>query len=93
MESRRGRRNRGSAPAVVGRIEHALEVIAPLLPGKAVVQLVRFEQATGVAELRVLGDCPDCSMPASVFSKAIEAMLRRSVAEVTSVHIREDHEI
>lgn len=52
---------------------------------RAVLELVRFEEATGVAVLRLHGDCPDCAMSVSALRDGIEAQLRMRVPEVREV--------
>ena len=52
---------------------------------KAVLELVSFEKASGVAVLRLHGDCPDCEMSVIALRAGIEAQLRMRVPEVREV--------
>jgi Fe-S cluster biogenesis protein NfuA len=68
------------------RITDALAQVAAMLRlDQAVVELVEFEQRTGVAVLRLRGDCPDCEMSVSSLRDGIEAQLRLRVPEVREV--------
>ena len=68
------------------RISDALAQVAVMLRlDTAVIELVQFEQRTGVATLRLHGDCPDCEMPVSSLRDGIEAQLRMRVPEVREV--------
>jgi Fe-S cluster biogenesis protein NfuA len=80
------KRGRGRREAIEERIREAIEGLRPLLGAAAgSVELVTFEAATGVATLRVDGDCPDCDMPVATFLQGIEAHLRRRVPEIREV--------
>jgi Fe-S cluster biogenesis protein NfuA len=68
------------------RITDALAHVATMLRlDQAVVELVEFEQRTGVAVLRLRGDCPDCEMSVTSLRDGIEAQLRMRVPEVREV--------
>jgi Fe-S cluster biogenesis protein NfuA len=68
------------------RIVEALGQVAVMLRlDQAVIELVEFEQRTGVAVLRLRGDCPDCEMSVSTLRDGIEAQLRMRVPEVREV--------
>jgi Fe-S cluster biogenesis protein NfuA len=68
------------------RIGVALAQVAVMLRlDEAVIELVEFEQRTGVATLRLRGDCPDCDMSVSTLRDGIEAQLRMRVPEVREV--------
>ena len=80
---RRRTRNR---PSVEARIRRALAGLRPLLRLEtAGVDLVSFEEETGIAVLRFDGDCPDCQMSASMLRQGIEAHLRMQVPEIREV--------
>jgi Fe-S cluster biogenesis protein NfuA len=80
------KRGRERGQAIEARIRDAIESLRPLLGASAAsVELVTFESATGVATLRVDGDCPDCEMPVATFLQGIEAHLRRRVPEIREV--------
>ncbi len=68
------------------RIRFALDGLRPLLRVDDFdVELVRFDEAEGVAYLRVEGGCPDCDMTAATLTRGIEAHLRQRVPEVEAV--------
>jgi Fe-S cluster biogenesis protein NfuA len=67
------------------RIRETLNDIRPLLHMEATIELVQFEEQTGVAVLRVEGDCPDCDMSAANMIEGIGAHLRARVPEVKDV--------
>jgi Fe-S cluster biogenesis protein NfuA len=80
------RPNRRTRQTTEERITDALAQVAVMLRlDQAVVELVEFEQRTGVAVLRLRGDCPDCSMSVSSLRDGIEAQLRMRVPEVREV--------
>ena len=68
------------------RIRETLREIRPLLHIEdADVALVEFDESSGVATLRVEGDCPDCEMSAANMIEGIGAHLRARVPEVKDV--------
>jgi Fe-S cluster biogenesis protein NfuA len=77
---------RRTQQAIEARIADALSQVAIMLRlDQAVLELVEFEQRTGVAVLRLRGDCPDCEMSVSTLRDGIEAQLRMRVPEVREV--------
>jgi Fe-S cluster biogenesis protein NfuA len=79
-------RRRGREAAVVRRIRSALEGIREILPVEASgVELVEFELDSGVAVLRLSGDCPHCDLTAEHLREGIEANLRQRVPEIREV--------
>jgi Fe-S cluster biogenesis protein NfuA len=71
---------------VDGRIRETLQELRPLLHiQEANIELVRFDEETGLALLRVDGDCPDCEMSAAMMMEGIGAHLRARVPEVKDV--------
>ena len=77
---------RRTRPTVEDRIGDALAHVAVMLRlDRAVIELVTFEKTTGVAVLRLHGDCPDCEMSVSALRDGIEAQLRMRVPEVREV--------
>lgn len=77
---------RRSRQTVEDRIGEALAQVAIMLRvDQAILELVTFEKATGVAVLRLHGDCPDCEMSVSALRDGIEAQLRMRVPEVREV--------
>ena len=85
----RGLRRSAERPAVLeARIQTVLEDLAPLLHiDRCMLQLSRFDSATGELTIRIAGSCPDCSGSPAMFSTAIEAHVRQRVAEVRKVSI------
>ena len=49
------------------------------------VDLVNFEAATGVAVLRIEGDCPECEMSVAALLQGIEAHLKLRVPEIREI--------
>lgn len=49
------------------------------------MELVEFQFDSGVAVLRLSGDCPDCDLTAGHLRQGIEANLRRRVPEIREV--------
>jgi Fe-S cluster biogenesis protein NfuA len=77
---------RGRVAAVERRIRTALTGIRALLPIEASsVELVEFEPESGVAVLRLSGDCPHCDLTAEHLRAGIEANLRQRVPEIREV--------
>jgi Fe-S cluster biogenesis protein NfuA len=77
---------RRTRPTVEDRIGDALTQVAVMLRlNQAVLELVSFEKRTGVAVLRLHGDCPDCEMSVTTLRDGIEAQLRMRVPEVREV--------
>jgi Fe-S cluster biogenesis protein NfuA len=67
------------------RIRETLGEIRELLHMDATIDLVQFEEHTGLAALRVEGDCPDCDLSAANMMEGIGAHLRARVPEVKDV--------
>jgi len=67
------------------RIRETLGEIRALLHMDATIDLVQFEEQTGLAALRVEGDCPDCDLSAANMMEGIGAHLRARVPEVKDV--------
>ena len=77
---------RRTRPSVEDRIGDALAQVASMLRlDRALIELVSFERSTGVAVLRLHGDCPDCEMSVTALRDGIEAQLRMRVPEVREV--------
>jgi Fe-S cluster biogenesis protein NfuA len=80
------RPNRRTSQTTEERIVEALAQVAVMLRlDQAVIELVEFERRTGVAVLRLGGDCPDCEMSVGRLRDGIEAQLRMRVPEVREV--------
>ena len=80
-----GRRAQRGA-AIAARIRMAIEELRPMLRIEAsAVELLRFDERSGVALLRLDGGCPDCEMTAATLITGIEAHLRSRVPEIREV--------
>ena len=80
-----GRGTRGSRD-IDDRIRETLDELRPLLHiEEATVELVQFDLESGVALLRLEGDCRDCEMSAANMLEGISAHLRSRVPEVKDV--------
>jgi Fe-S cluster biogenesis protein NfuA len=80
-----GRRSTDRAD-VERRITDAITAMRPLLRIETVaIELQTFDAASGVAVLRIAGDCPDCDMSAIELRAGIEAHLQRRVPEIREV--------
>ena len=80
------RRERPNTEAIEARIREAIVGLRPLLGAAATgVDLVNFEAATGVAVLRVEGDCPECEMSVATLLQGIEAHLKLRVPEIREI--------
>jgi Fe-S cluster biogenesis protein NfuA len=76
----------GKQSAIEARLRAAIDGLRPLLPfGDTRVELLEFQGATGVAVVRVAGDCPDCDLSALALLQGIEAHIKQRVPEVRSV--------
>ena len=79
-------RGAGGERDVDVRIRDTLAEMRPLLHIQdATIDLVRFEEESGTAVLRVEGDCPDCDMSVANLMEGIGAHLRARVPEVKDV--------
>lgn len=68
------------------RIEAALVEVRPfLIIDNGDVEIVRYEETTGVLELRFLGACKTCSMSAMTLRAGIERAIRLNIPEVRRV--------
>jgi Fe-S cluster biogenesis protein NfuA len=75
-----------SEQTIEQRIEMALVSVRPYLErDNGDVEFVRFEASTGVAEVRFVGMCKDCSMSAMTLRAGIERTVRMAVPEVKRV--------
>jgi Fe-S cluster biogenesis protein NfuA len=79
-------RGRNSTEAIEARIREAIAGLRPLLGVEATgVDLVNFEATTGVAVLRIEGDCPECEMSVAALLQGIEAHLKLRVPEIREI--------
>ena len=70
------------------RIREVITALRPLLriePQSGCIELVRFDEESGVASVRVSGGCPDCDMTAQALISGIEAHLMQRVPEIRAV--------
>ena len=80
------KRGRVDSAAIEMRIREAIIGLRPLLGVEAGgVELVSFEAATGIAVLRIEGDCPDCEMSVATLREGIEAHLKLRVPEIREI--------
>jgi Fe-S cluster biogenesis protein NfuA len=80
------RRARGEGPAIERRIRDAIDELRPMLRvSSGEVDLVRFDEVTGVATLRLAGDCPGCDLRIETLLVGITAHLRMRVPEIREV--------
>lgn len=71
---------------VRSEIELALRDVRPhLAVDQGDVEIVRFDEATGVLEVRFLGACKTCSMSAMTLRAGIERAIRLRVRSVRRV--------
>jgi Fe-S cluster biogenesis protein NfuA len=71
---------------IQSRIESALEKARPYLQEDGGdVEFVRFEEETGVAEVRLLGNCKTCAMSMMTLRGGIERLLLKTVSEIKRV--------
>lgn len=68
------------------QIRKALDEARPHLQrDEGDIEFVRFEEATGVAEVRFLGACQGCAMSAMTLRAGIERVVRIAVPDVKRV--------
>ncbi|MGI9078582.1 MAG: NifU family protein [Gemmatimonadaceae bacterium] len=85
---KRASRSGGTSGAVESSIRDALGALKPLLHvDTARIELVEFCSDTGVAVVRLAGDCPDCDLTAVMLRAGIEAHLRTKVPEIREIRV------
>jgi Fe-S cluster biogenesis protein NfuA len=68
------------------RVEVALQEVRPFLEAdKGNVEVVGFNEQTGVLELRFVGACKTCSMSAMTLRAGIERAIRTHIPEIHRV--------
>ncbi len=73
---------------VAERIEHALEAIRPALHiDGGDVEFIDFNDADGVAHIRLVGACGGCPISNVTVKNGIERRIRAAVPEVTQVAV------
>jgi Fe-S cluster biogenesis protein NfuA len=84
-------RKQKRSSGIDARIRQALVDLRPSLPSHAVaIDLVAFEQQSGVARVRLRGECTECEMPLTNLRSAIEVRLRMSVPEIQTVLLEDE---
>jgi len=74
---------------IFNKINLALNKIRPMLQEDGGdVELVDFEEATGVLQVRLLGHCAGCMMANMTLKNGVERMIREAVPEVKEVAAR-----
>jgi len=77
-----------SEMTIAQRIESALESIRPALHiDGGDVELVGFDFADGVAQIRLMGACGGCPISSVTVKHGIERRVRAAVPEVTGVAV------
>jgi len=51
------------------------------------LELVEFDQPSGLLLIRIEGNCPDCSVSPSIFATGIAAHVKQRVVEVSEVRL------
>jgi Fe-S cluster biogenesis protein NfuA len=75
-----------SAKAIADKIEKALDKVRPSLEADGGgVELVGFDEKTGVAQVKLLGMCSGCPMAQMTLKQGIEAEVVKQVPEVKEV--------
>lgn len=79
--------SQGKNGTVEDRIRGAIAGLRPLLrlSEPPTIDLLSFDQRSGLAVLRLSGGCPDCEMPVAALMQGIEAHLKRRVPEIREV--------
>lgn len=68
------------------RFDAVLVLVRPhLAADHGDIELVSFDEATGILELRFLGACRSCAMSAMTLRAGIERVIRRHLPEVRRV--------
>ena len=77
-----------SKMTVAERIEHALEAIRPALQiDGGDVEFIDFNDADGVAQIRLVGACGGCPISNVTVKNGIERRIRAAVPEVTQIAV------
>lgn len=77
-----------SAMTISKRIEDALETIRPALRiDGGDVEFVDFNDADGVAQIRLIGACGGCPISSLTVKHGIERRVRAAVPEVTGIAV------
>lgn len=74
------------APTTLARIEELLDSIRPAIRSDGGdIELVRFDEDSGLVQLRMVGACYACPMSMLTLKAGIEQRLRMQVPEVRAV--------
>jgi Fe-S cluster biogenesis protein NfuA len=77
-----------SQSAIEKSISSVLVEVTPMLRIEhCTLEMVRFDSATGLLEIRIEGNCPDCSVSPSIFATGIAAHVKQRVSEVSEVRL------
>jgi Fe-S cluster biogenesis protein NfuA len=83
-----GRKSGRSKLAIEESISTVLVEVQPLLRIEHCrLELVEFDQPSGLLVIRIEGNCPDCSVSPSIFATGIAAHVKQRVTEVTEVRL------
>lgn len=83
-----GRKSGRSKSAIEKSIATVLVEVQPMLRIEHCrLELVEFDQPTGLLLIRIEGNCPDCSVSPSIFATGIAAHVKQRVVEVTEVRL------
>ena len=82
------RKSGRSQSAIEESISTVLVEVTPMLRSEhCSLELVSFDSATGLLEIRIEGNCPDCSVSPSIFATGIAAHVKQRVVEVSEVRL------
>ena len=82
------RKSGRSQLAIEESISTVLVEVTPMLRIEhCSLELVSFDSATGLLEIRIEGNCPDCSVSPSIFATGIAAHVKQRVVEVSEVRL------
>ena len=82
------RKSGRSQTAIEQNISTVLVEVQPMLRIEHCrLELVEFDQSTGLLTIRIEGECPDCSVSPSIFATGIAAHVKLRVSEVSEVRL------
>jgi len=83
-----GRKSARSKLAIEKSIATVLVEVQPMLRIEHCrLELVEFDQPSGLLLIRIEGNCPDCSVSPSIFATGIAAHVKQRVVEVSEVRL------
>jgi len=75
-----------SAKAIADKIEKALDTVRPTLEADGGgIELIGFDEKTGVAQVKLLGMCSHCPMSQMTLKQGVEVEVKKQVPEVKEV--------